>query len=248
MISAVVLTKNEQENIRYCLNSLTFCNEIIIVDDFSNDKTIKIAKEFTTKIFNRRLSDDFAKQRNFGLEKTSYDWVLFVDADEIVSKNLKKEMIKKVKNSSFNGYFIKREDIFLRKKMRYGEIGKIKLLRFAKKNSGFWVRPVHEVWKVKGQVGTLDNPLLHNSHQSIKEFLKKLNFYSTVNAKYLYLINTQASLKDIILFPSTKFFLNFILKKGFIDGMYGFIHAVLMSLHSFLTRSKLYLLKNASKN
>lgn len=247
MISAVVLTKNEESTIKNCLQSLSFCKEIIIVDDFSNDKTIKIAREFTAKIFTRRLSDDFSKQRNFGLQQASYDWVFFIDADEIVNHKLKNEIIKASKNNSYEGYLIKREDMFLGHRMHHGELSNMKLLRLARKESGRWERPIHEVWKVDGKIGILNNPLLHSSHQNIKEFLLKINDYSTINAKYLSSINSDASIRDIVLFPSTKFFLNFILKHGFLDGIYGFIHAVLMSLHSFLTRSKLYLIKYAKQ-
>lgn len=250
MISAVVLTKNEEKNIYRCLHSLSFCREIIVVDDYSTDQTLKIVKKFTSKIFLRKLMHDFSKQRNFALTKVEEEWVLFIDADEFVPEPLKDEIVNTIRRAdkTINGYFIKREDIFLGKRMHYGELGNIRLLRLARKNKGLWVRPVHEVWQIAGKIEILKNPLIHISHQTVKEFLNKINYYSTINARYLFDLGVDCSFKDIIIYPGVKFFLNFFVKRGFMDGFYGFIHAGFMSLHSFLTRAKLYLLNYAKKD
>lgn len=244
MLSAVVLTKNEEKRIAVCLKSLSFCDEIIVIDDNSTDKTRTVAQKYTRSIYQKSLQGNFARARNFGLSKARGNWVLFIDADEIVSSSLKQEIIKTIKQKRkvINGYFINREDIFLGKKMHYGETGNIKLIRLARKEKGLWKRPVHEIWAVRGQVGKLKNPLLHYSHNTISGMLYKIDKYSTINAKYLKSIKSPIHAYDIILYPIGKFLHNYILKCGFLDGIYGLIFAVMMSMHSFLTRAKLYLL------
>jgi len=94
-LSAVILAKNEEENILQSIESVNFCDEIIVIDDYSKDKTTEIARNHGANVFRRRLNNDFASQRNFGLQKAKGEWVLFLDADERVSENLKKEILKK---------------------------------------------------------------------------------------------------------------------------------------------------------
>ncbi len=251
MISAIVLTKNNEDHIEKCLRSLSFCREIIIIDDFSNDKTLFKCQTLSKKcrIYQRRLDNNFAAQRNYGLSKVKNKWVLFVDSDEIVSASLKTEIISLLQNKKldFDGYYLKREDVFLGKKLKHGETGKLYLLRLAKKEKGLWQRPVHEIWQIKGKIGVLKNPLIHYPHNRLEEFLQKINFYSTLNAYYLFSLKQGVCLFGLIGYPTAKFLFNFFYKKGFLDGLPGFIHAVLMSLHSFLTRAKLYLLYYGEK-
>lgn len=247
MLSGVVLTKNEESIINECLRKLKFCDEIIIVDDFSEDKTLQIAQKYTQRIYQRHLNNDFAGQRNFALTKTKGEWILFIDADEIVSPNLAYEIKKVIRNSKFNSFFIKRKDIFLGKQMHFGEVANIQLLRLAKKNSGVWRRPVHETWEVIGKTGVLQQPLLHFAHNNLTGLIKKINFYSTINADYLFSRKVKAGTLQIIIYPLTKFTLNYLFKKGFLDGFEGFLLSIFMSFHSFLTRAKLFL-RNYEKN
>ena len=238
-ISAIVLTKNEEENIKECLESVLWCNELIVVDDFSDDETVKIAEKMRAKVFKRKLSGNFSSQRNFALSKASGDWVLFLDADERVSKDLALEMKKAIKENNFSGFYLKRKDIFFRKILDYGETGSIKLLRLAKRASGKWQRSVHEVWKVKGNIGILKNPLYHYSHPSISQFISQINKFSSLHAKELYRGGVRFKIFDLVCYPVGKFLLNYIIKRGFLDGSGGFIFAMMMSFHSFLARAKL---------
>ncbi len=242
MVSAVVLTKNESNNIVRCLRSLQWCDEIIIVDDYSTDSTLTKAKRFTKKIFIHELEGDFAQQRNYGLEKTAGEWVFFVDADEEVSLSLQYELTSIVVNqfSEFDGYYIKRIDQIWNKKILHGEAGNSIFLRFAKKEKGLWEGRVHETWKKKGKTGCLKNPLYHYPHPNISSFLQEINFYSTLRAQELYEKKTQVRIWQILLYPKAKFFLNYILRLGFLDGVPGLVIALMMSFHSFLVRGKLW--------
>ncbi len=244
MISAIVLTKNEDNNIKECLDSLSWCDELIVIDDNSSDKTVEIAKQKKARIFIHPLTNNFAQQRNFGLEKAKGDWVFFVDADERVSPALWYEIMQLTNDpiSSVAGYYVKRRDVLWGKELLYGEVGKIKLLRLAKKGAGEWKGKVHETWQVQGKKDLLQNVLLHYPHQTMAEFLKEINFYTDLRAQELYEKKVSSSWWSIVAFPISKFVLNVIIKGGFVDGIPGIVFGITMSLHSFLVRGKLWLL------
>lgn len=254
MISAVVLTKNEEKNIKDCLKSLAWCDEIIIVDDYSEDKTVKKCRMLKPplgdsfgmaecQIYQRHLGGDFASQRNFGLKKAKGEWVLFVDADERISPELQKEIIKvtSCQIAKYSGFYLKRWDFFGGRWLKHGETGNVKLLRLAKKEAGIWKRKVHEFWEIKGKVGELKHPLLHYPHQTIREFIKDIDFFSTLHAKELAREEKKPSLFKIIFYPAGKFLKNYFFLLGFLDGIPGLIVALMMSFHSFLSWSKFYL-------
>lgn len=247
-LSCVVLTKNEEQNITKCLENVSWADEVIIVDDFSEDKTVEKIQSanlrIKLKIYKRRLNGDFSSQRNFGISKARYDWVLFVDADERVSKALALEIKNKISKlkSNYNGYYIKRRDFMWGRELKYGEAGDISLLRLAKRAEGKWQGKVHETWNIKGEIGKLDNPLFHYPHHSINEFLSEINFYTDIRAKELFDKGVKSNFISIILYTKIKFIQNYFVKLGFLDGTRGLILAILMSFHSFLVRGKLWLL------
>ena len=242
MLSAVVLTKNEENSLAGCLRSLRFCDEIVVIDDFSQDQTREIAKKFGARVFRRQLKNDFSAQRNFGLQKAKGDWVLFVDADEEVPPALQKEILQAIKAANFNGFYLKRQDYFLGKPLRFGETARVRLLRLAKKNCGRWQMPVHEVWQIKGRLGQLKNPLLHRRKLTIAQFMEKINRYSSIRARQLYRQGVKTNWLLILAYPIAKFVYNYFGRLGFLDGQVGFVMAAMMSVHSFLVRAKLYLL------
>lgn len=244
MISCVLLTHNEEKNIIDCIESVLFCDEIVIVDDYSIDRTVELVenlKNDKVRIYKRHLENDFSSQRNFGLEKATYDWVLFIDSDERVSKALGRE-IQLVNTRKSDGFLLRRRDVFNGRELNHGEVGSVKLVRLARKGSGLWRGKVHEEWQVTGKISTLTNPLFHYPHQTVREFLKEIDFYSTVRAQELFEKKVKARAINIILYPKAKFFLNYIVKQGFKDGIEGLVYGLMMSFHSFLVRAKSYLL------
>ena len=248
MITAIVLTKNEEENIEKCIKSVKWCDEIIVIDDNSLDKTVKIVKKYDIELYSRFLNNDFSSQRNFGLSKAKNEWILFVDADEIVSDALAYEIsnaiyLKDQNLRTFNGFYIKRSDFMWRRQLRHGETGNIKLLRLARSGSGLWEGKTHERWIVNGPIGNLRNPLMHMPHRTIGEFLKEINVYTDIRAQELKDKNIKVFFGSIFLYPLGKFLVNYVFKKGFMDGMHGFVFAIIMSFHSFLVRGKLWLKK-----
>src|SRR3989344_732954 len=247
MLSIVILTKNEEKNIIDCLETAVWADELIIVDDNSMDRTIDVINSLGNKkikIYKNVLSDNFSNQRNFVLSKSTKDWVLFLDADERITSGLKEELNTTIINreNNISGYFIKRVDVMWDKLLNHGETGDIRLLRLAKRGTGAWVGKVHEKWQVDGEVGELDGQILHYPHQSINEFLLDINYYSSLRAQELFGRKVKAKVQDIMIYPIAKFFKNYLIKFGFLDGIEGLIFALMMSFHSFLVRGKLWLL------
>lgn len=246
MISAVVLTKNEEENIVDCLESLSFAGEILVIDDDSDDRTAELAKLHGAKVISQPLNNDFSKLRNFALKNAKGEWVLFVDADERVSKQLASEIKTAVsKDSEILGYRILRQEVLWGKKMVSSQ-DRFHPVRLAKKGAGRWVRSVHEEWEIKGPIGQLSSPLTHLPHQTLREFVKEIDFYSTLHAKALSDEGKRPNVVKIVVWPIGKFLENFLFRKGFLDGGAGFIVSAMMSFHSFLAWSKLWLMQKKS--
>jgi len=139
-------------------------------------------------------------------------------------------------------YAIKREEIFLGKRLHHGEPAGKQFVRLSSDKNAKWVRPVHETWQVNEPVEVLSTPLEHYSAKSVSSFIRKIDYYSTINAGYLESRNAPVSWWHILAYPAGKFISNYIVKRGFLDGTHGFLHAAFMSFHSFLTRGKLWIL------
>ena len=192
---------------------------------------------------------DFAAARNAELAKVKTPWVLFLDSDESVSPELENEISRTIhdpRSTIYNAYYLPRQDIFLGTILKHGEPGNAKFIRLARADFGKWVRPVHEKWIGAGKIGTLTNPLMHTSHPTISSFLDKINLYSTIDAEYRRSQGVKSSLWKIAIYPIAKFKWNYIFKLGFLDGVPGLIMAMMMSFHSYLTWTKLYLLQKPS--
>lgn len=244
-LSAIILTKNEEKNISECINSVGFCDEIIVIDDYSSDKTVKLARNYGAKVIKKSLNNDFAAQRNFALKKASGKWVLFLDADERISPRLKSETIKATKNPfiRLSGFYLKRRDIFLGEEIKHGEAGTIKLLRLGKKDTGRWLRKVHETWKIPGRKGVLANPIIHLPHRNLRQFFAEVNKFSSMHAQVNNSEGKKSTLAKIVFWPLGHFLKNWIYKRGFLDAERGFIIAATMSFHSFLAWAKLWFLQ-----
>lgn len=246
MISAIVLTKNEEAHITHCLQSLSFCDEILVIDDHSTDKTVELAKKMNAKVHERNLNSDFAAQRNYAMEQTKSDWMIFLDADEILSPQLKKEMqdvMKDYKNGNPTAYYLKRRDFFWNHEMLYGETMKVRrdgIIRFMRKDAGVWRGKVHEEFHTDQRTAQLHGFIDHYPHQSITSFLQDVNYYSSLRAQELAEAKHKPSFIETFGNPFFKFWYTYIILLGFADGPAGFVYSFFMSFHSFLVRAKLY--------
>jgi glycosyltransferase involved in cell wall biosynthesis len=140
LLSAIILTRNEEHSIKECISQLLFCDEILVIDDESTDDTRNIATSCGAKVISHTLDSNFAAQRNFGELSAQGKWILHIDADERVSKELANEIIQIVNDPllSFSGFYIRRVDSLFGKKLWHGEFGETKLLRLMRKGSGVW--------------------------------------------------------------------------------------------------------------
>lgn len=238
MLSGVILTRNEGSKIRKTIKSLSFCDEVVVVDDYSDDSTDKIAVASGAIVFRRHLNNDFASQRNFAMKKCKHDWLLFVDADEFVPIGLAKEIKHTLENSTHQGYFLVRKEIFMGKLMQGGEWGAGYILRLGKKDAGRWKLKIHEQWEIKGSKGFLYSPLLHYPSNSIDLLISKINKYTNIHALENERLGKNADVIKLFIWPILKFFVTYFCKRGYRDGVHGFVYGVLMSFHSYLAWSK----------
>lgn len=258
-LSAVILTQNNEKGIERCLKSVEFCEEIILIVDSKNPSSkfqvpnkLQISNSKPViKVFERELGGDFAEQRNFGMEKASGDWILFVDDDEEVTSELKKET-QQVMGYELGvrgetvAYYLKRRDFFWGRELKYGETASARsrgIVRLVKKNSGKWIGQVHEefiIYNSEFRIRSLNNYLNHYPHKTIKEFLESVNLYSSLRAQELYSQAKKTNILEIMFFPLGKFIYVYLFKLGFLDRSAGFVYAFFMSFHSFLVRAKLF--------
>jgi len=210
---------------------------------------MELKNSLTIITLNQNDIKDFAAARNDELAKVKTDWVLFIDSDEKITPELKEEIIQGISTNDYDAYYLKRLDNFLGRQLRHGETGNAKFIRLARRDFGQWVRPVHEIWIPVGtnhdspvKIGMLKNPIMHDSHPTISSFLDKINKYSTIEAEYRFRQGIRSSLWKIWLYPLAKFKWNYIFRLGFLDSVPGAIMAIMMSFHSYLTWTKLYLL------
>lgn len=252
-ITAIILTKNEEKNIERAIKSVMFCDEVIIVDDLSTDKTIENAQITNHKyqikskfqILKHELKGGFAAQRNWAIGKANNDWILFLDADETISPELKGEIESSAVShqSSVCAYYIKRCDYWWGRELKFGETLKARnkgIIRLVKKVSGEWKGAVHEEFVTSSSVGKLEGFLNHYPHQTLKEFIHDINRYSTLRAQELQKQGKKGNILPVLLYPPAKFILTYFIYLGFLDGAAGFAYAFLMSFHSFLVRAKLF--------
>ncbi len=244
-LSGIILTKNEQQRIEKAIASLSFCDEIIVVDDESIDATRDIAEQGGARVLLHPKNSEFSGQRNWAMEQAKNDWIIFVDADEVVSEELKKEIIDLFSANDqrlMTNYSIPRRDFFWGKELRYGETHGARtqgIIRLIQKGSGVWTGAVHERFIASGNTGSLKNYLDHNSHETLAEFIQDINTYSSIRADELHQQGIQYSTGDVVVTPLAKFIYTYFILRGFLDGPAGFVYSFVMSFHSFLVRAKM---------
>ena len=240
-ISVVILTKNEEQNLPRCLEAVRWVDEILILDSGSTDGTLEIAKKFGAKV--QQLPwEGFGKQKQKGADLASGEWVLSIDADEVVTPELKAEIVSRLAaNNGTAGYYLKRKSYFLDRFVRHGGWYPDWVLRLFKKGKGrFTPAPVHESVILEGPAARLEADLLHYTDPNFSHYLAKLNRYTDLSAQELFENGERGSLFRILANPAVKFFSQYFLKAGFLDGRAGFILAGASAFHVFSKYVKLW--------
>jgi len=247
-ISVVILAKNEENLIAGCIKSVKFADEVIVIDDNSDDNTVKIAREHGAEVYKREL-DNFADQRNYGSSKTKGDWVLYVDADEFITKELESEILIKLQDD-INGYWIPRKNIIFGKWLEHTDWYPDYQLRLLRKGSFVYKRKVHEQVDLKGESEYLVNPILHNNYDTVDQFVKK-NYlqYADLEAKILIDEGYVFNWKDLITKTTGEFLRRYFSCKGYRDGVHGLIASMLVSFATFIVYVKVWeQVKNPKEN
>ncbi|KAA9333799.1 glycosyltransferase family 2 protein [Adhaeribacter soli] len=234
-LSAIIITKNEELNIAGVLDSVAWADEILVVDSFSTDKTLEIASRYPVRILQRPF-DNHARQKNWAFTQASHRWVLVVDADERVTEKLATE-IKAILAGSPDkaAYWIYRKNYFMGSEVKYSNWQNDKVIRLLDRTRGAYAdRSVHEEIETSGPVGSLKNKLIHNTYRDFEHYFEKYIRYSWWSARDRAKKTKQVTLFHLALKPLFRFFRQYILKLGFLDGKVGFIIASMSAYSVFL--------------
>lgn len=244
-ISAIIIAKDEEEMIADCLDSLSFCDEIVVINNSSRDRTAEIAGKLGAKVFDCDLND-FSKLRDFGLKKISGDLVLYVDADERVDEELKNEIQKVLKGSKrMSAYKVTRKNFYLGNH-EWPKTERMERLFDGKKLKG-WKGELHETPIFEGEIGDLSGFLLHYTHRNLSQMLKKTIEWSGIEAKLRY--DAGHPKMSWWRFPRvmfSTFFDYYVRQKGYKVGVAGLIESMYQSFSTFITYARLWELQRKS--
>jgi glycosyltransferase involved in cell wall biosynthesis len=238
-LSVAVVTLNEEERLRACLESVVWADEIVVVDAGSSDKTMAIAREFTDRALFRAW-EGYGAQKNFALGQCRGDWILSLDADERVSDALREEIrAALVSGGPEVGFYLPRQNLFQGRWVRHGGLYPDWQLRLFRRGRGAFVeRAVHESVRVDGPAGRMGAPLVHESYRSIGDAVARLNRYSDLAAMELALAGQGGRLVDLLIRPAWRFVSMYLLRAGFLDGWRGLVLAALHAHYVFLRAAK----------
>lgn len=246
-ITAIIPTLNEEERIQNSLDSAEFADEVIVIDSFSTDGTVGIVKQSNAILLQRKF-DDFSSQKNYAIDHASNDWIIWIDADEVLTTELQEEIRMAIDNAKeLVGFYIYRIFFFKGKRMRYTGTQNDKLIRLFNRKFCRYKGLVHEKIKTEGKVGVLKNRILHYSYISYDRYIVKLNHYSALKAQELFEAGTMVTPYHIIIKPIVRFIKHYIVKLGILDGFHGFIISFILSYGVLVRYIKLWNLKQEHK-
>lgn len=239
-ISAAIITKNEEEKLPDCLESLACIEDIVVVDSGSSDRTVEIAETFGARVFEKPWRG-FSGQKQFAVDQAKYDWVLILDADERIPAETAQFLAGIIRKSQPNicGYTLRRKNFFHGRWIKHCGWWPNRILRFVDKTKGsFDGKPVHESWQTDGPVEALDFDIHHLSFSNYSELITKLEQYTTISARELYAQKEQKNslipiVRGVWMFLTVYFF-----KQGFRDGFDGLVIALMHGAGSFFKHAK----------
>lgn len=234
ILSVIIITKNEEENIRRCLESVQFADEIIVLDSGSTDKTVDIAREYTEHVFSTDwLGYGVQKQR--ALLKAQGEWVLNLDADEAVSEELQREILQAITSDSADAFRIAIQMYFYNKPLKYSSSPKRHIRLFKRANAHYSSDIVHEkiILSEEVRIGKIKNPIMHHSFKDVSHVLYKMNKYSSYSAKTYIANKRKPGFSKIMASTSWMFFRCYILQRGLLDGRIGFLFAIFNAQGTF---------------
>jgi len=240
-IAVVVIAFNEEDRLANALKSVKdIAAEIIVVDSYSQDNTVEVAKQFTNKVFRRKWTN-YSDQKNFANSKASYPWILSLDADECLSPQLQEEILKlKYEEPDVSAFSMPRKVLYLGKWIRHSGWYPDRKLRLFRKEKALWEGEyVHERLVYDGRILKLKGDIHHFTYRSISDHLERINIFSSLGAKKLYAEKKKCRWFHLVYLPSLRFLKSFFWNAGFLDGYAGFVISVLHGYAVFARYVKL---------
>jgi len=238
-ITATIITLNEERHIVRAIESLRCCDEILVLDSGSVDRTVELAEKLGARVLESPWRG-YAGQKNWAAEQASHDWILSLDADEALSESLEGEIwnLKKC-GPKYDGYTMPRLAQYLGRWILHSGWYPDRKIRLYNRHNAKWVGEfVHESVQVRGRVGRLDSNLLHFTCDSLSEHLKSMDRYTTLAAEELVSRKTRVGWNHLILDPAWTFLKTYFLQSGFLDGVEGLTIAYMAALYTFLKYAK----------
>lgn len=236
-LSAVIISKNSEELIEDCIKSLSFCDEVLVVDAISTDNTVEVAKKNGAKVI--EFAGDFSEMRNFGLRNASGEWILYVDTDERISPELAHNIKAAVNQIQFSAFKLLRKNFYFGE-FEWPKIEKLERL-FKRSSLKSWYGKIHESPKFEGQIGTLSGFLLHYTHRDLTSMVNKTIEWSDVESDLRAKANhpkmTWWRFPRVML---TAFLNSYIGQKGYKAGTAGLVESIYQSYSSFITYARLW--------
>ena len=243
-LSAVIITRNAASQLSECLESLDFCDEILVVDSGSEDGSVELARACGARVIESEWRG-FGPQKRFAVEQAAHDWVLCVDADERVTPELRSAIEMALASSSHSAYRFPRRNRFLGRYLRHGESYPDWSLRLFDRRRARWSDDaVHEKVLTDAEVGTLTGDLLHDSAETLDAYLAKHNRYTTLAAQQAFDAGRRAHVAQLLLSPLVRFIKFYFFRLGLLDGVPGLIHILIGCGNSFAKYAKMLDLKN----
>jgi glycosyltransferase involved in cell wall biosynthesis len=244
-LSVFMVVRNEETQIRECLETISWADEIVIIDQSSTDSTIEIAKEFTNKVFVTEPKGYCEPDRNIAIAKSSGKWIFYIDADERVTADLKDEILQISKSDdSRPAYYVKRRNYFLGKWIKTCGWYPSPVLRLFKKGEVIFPNEIHRVPQHKKEYGYLKNDLIHYSYNSLGEYFEKFNRYTTQLATEEFEVGKRITafnfIPNFLIRPLYFFLSRYLYYKGYKDGFRGFFISFSSALTVFINKAKLW--------
>ncbi|MGD9858414.1 MAG: glycosyltransferase family 2 protein [Planctomycetaceae bacterium] len=239
-LSAFVTTYNDEDTIRACLDSLKWADELVVLDSFSTDRTLEIACEYTDRVFQQKFRG-FGPQKQAALERTTHEWVLFLDSDETLSAPLQAEIQQRLRaEPDVDGFTIPRQEQMFWRMAADGTRHNRFLRLFRRSCTQFSTMPVHAAPVLRGRAGRLHSPFYHFGERTIHEKIDKLNNYSSGLVTHRIENGDRGAPLRMIWYPPLVFVKQFVLKRQFHNGWAGFIASVCMAFYAFLKCAKVF--------
>ncbi len=247
-LSVIIITKNEAASIARCLESVSWADEVVVLDSGSSDDTVAIARRYTQHVIETDWPG-FGPQKNRALQRATGDWVLSLDADEWITPELSEEIRRVIAAPGDRvGFRIPRRSSFCGREMRHSGWWPDYVIRLFRRNSArFSDDIVHERVIVDGKVGTLVNPLRHETFEDLEDLVEKMNSYSTLSARKMHASGKRAGLTVAVLKSLWAFFRTYVLRRGFLDGHEGFMLAVSTAEGTYYRYAKCLLLEKRDR-